>query len=54
MSHDEYEQALTFTFMRRTPGENGGVFRDPANAKKLRKKLKDAKKVAENRCFVRP
>ncbi|MDP7536411.1 MAG: hypothetical protein QF470_01075 [Methylococcales bacterium] len=54
MSHDEYDQALTFTFMRRTPGENGGVFRDPANAKKLRKKLKDAKKFANNRCFVRP
>lgn len=53
MTYEEYDQALTFTFMRRTPGENGGIFRDPENAKKLRKKLKDAKTFAENRCFVR-
>ena len=54
MTHDEYDQALTFTFMRRTPGENGSIFRDPPRAKQLRKKLKDAKKFADNRCFVRP
>jgi hypothetical protein len=53
MTHDEYDQALTFTFMRRTPGENGSIFRDPPRAKQLRKKLKDAKKFANNRCFVR-
>ena len=53
MTFDEYTQARTFTFLRRTPGEKGGVFRDPPHAKELRKKLKDADKFAEDSCFVK-
>ncbi len=53
MRFDEYTQARTFTFLRRTPGEKGGVFRDPPHAKELRKKLKDADKFAEDSCFVK-
>ena len=51
MSFKDYTEATTFTFMRRTPGENGSVFRDPPHAKQLRNKLKDAKAFAEKSCF---
>lgn len=53
MTFDEYTQAKTFTFLRRTPGEKGGVFRDPPQAKELRKKLKETDQLAEDSCFVK-
>lgn len=53
MSYKEYAQAKTFTYLRRTPGEKGGIFRDPPQAKKLRKQLKDAEKYAEDSCVVK-
>ena len=53
MSFAEYTEARTFTFLRRTPGEKGGVFRDPPQAKELRQRLKDAEKYADSNCFVR-
>ena len=53
MTYQEYTQAMTFTFMRRTPGEKGGIFRDPPQAKDLRNKLKEAKAFAKNACFVK-
>lgn len=54
MPYKEYTEAKTFTFMRSTPGEKGGVFRDPPEAAKLRKKLQEAEAYAEKSCFVRP
>ncbi len=53
MSYAEYAEAKTFTFMRSTPGEKGGIFRDAPKADKLRNKLQDAQKFAEESCFVK-
>ena len=52
MSYEEYAEAKTFTFMRSTPGEKGGIFRDTPKAEVLRNKLQDAQKYAEESCFV--
>mgnify|MGYP000476909307 CR=1 FL=1 len=49
----EYEAATTFTMLRSTPGENGSVFRDPAQSKDLRTLLKEAEASAEKSCFVK-
>ncbi len=48
----EYEGARTFSYLRKTPGENGAVFRDPEHAKNLRRRLKEAEAYAEAQCFV--
>jgi hypothetical protein len=53
MSYKEYAEAKTFTFMRSTPGEKGGIFRDVPKAEVLRKKLEAAQKYAEESCFVK-
>jgi hypothetical protein len=53
LSYKEYEEARTFTFLRSTPGEKGGAFRDPALAKDLRARLKEAEEYAEKSCFVK-
>ena len=53
MTYKEYAEAKTFTFLRRTPGEKGGIFRDPPQAKALKKKLSEAEEFAENSCFVK-
>lgn len=53
MTYKEYAEAKTFTFLRRTPGEKGAVFRDPPQAKILREKLKEAQQFAEDSCFVK-
>lgn len=53
LTYQEYEQARTFTFMRSTPGEKGGEFRDPSQSKDLRTRLKDAEKRAEKLCFIK-
>jgi hypothetical protein len=52
MSFADYEAAKTFTHLRSTPGEAGGVFRDPAQSKDLRKRMKEAESFAEKNCFV--
>jgi hypothetical protein len=49
----EYEAARTFSMLRSTPGEAGGVFRDPQQSKDLRKQLKEAEAYAEKQCFVK-
>ncbi len=49
----EYEAAKTFTLLKSTPGDAGGVFRDPKQSKDLRKKLKEAEAYAEKMCFVK-
>lgn len=53
MSFADYDQARTFGFMRKTPGEAGGVFRDPPEAKRLRKLMEEAEAYAEKSCFVK-
>ncbi len=53
LSFEEYEAATTFGYLRKTPGESGSVFRDPQQAKDLRKQLKEAEDYAESQCFVK-
>jgi hypothetical protein len=53
MTFAEYEEANTFNYLRSTPGEAGGVFRDPKQSKDLRKLLKEAEAYAEKQCFVK-
>ncbi|MGZ8201475.1 MAG: hypothetical protein ACXWUC_11895 [Methylosarcina sp.] len=49
----EFEAARTFMYLKSTPGESGGVFRDPKQSKDLRKLLKEAEAYAERNCFVK-
>jgi hypothetical protein len=53
LTFEEYEAAQTISYLRRMPGESGGVFRDPAKAKDLRKRLIEAEEYAEKNCFVK-
>jgi hypothetical protein len=53
LTFSEYEAAKTFSYLRSTPGDAGGVFRDPAQSKDLRKRLKEAEAYAEKNCFVK-
>ncbi len=53
LSFAEYEAARTFSMLKSTPGEAGGVFRDPKQSKDLRKQLKEAEAYAEKQCFVK-
>lgn len=53
MRFAEYEAAKTFSLLKSTPGEAGGVFRDPKQSKDLRKQMKDAEAYAEKNCFVK-
>lgn len=52
MSFAEYESAKTFSYLKKTPGENGAAFRDPQQSKDLRKLLKETDQDAESQCFV--
>lgn len=52
LSFAEYESATTFSYLKKTPGENGAAFRDPEQSKSLRTLLKEADQYAESRCFV--
>lgn len=53
MTFAEFEAAKTFTYLKSTSGESGGVFRDPKQSKDLRKLLKEAEAYAERMCFVK-
>ncbi|MGR8933434.1 MAG: hypothetical protein ACU837_03500 [Gammaproteobacteria bacterium] len=53
MRYHEYAEAKTFTYMRKTPGDQGGIFRDPPQAKELRNKLKEAEQYGDAQCFVK-
>ncbi len=48
-----YEEAVTFGFMGKTAGESGAAFRDPEQAKSLKKRIKEAEDDAETSCFVK-
>lgn len=53
LSFNDYEEAITFGFMGKTAGENGAAFRDPEQAKSLKKRIKAAEDYAESSCFVK-
>lgn len=53
LTFQEYEDAVTYGFMGKTAGEAGGAFRDPEQAKKLKKQIKEAEDYAESSCFVK-
>ncbi|EIJ43744.1 hypothetical protein BegalDRAFT_2916 [Beggiatoa alba B18LD] len=52
MSYDEYTKADTLARLLQARGERAAIFRDPPEAKALRKKFADIKTVAEKRCFI--
>jgi hypothetical protein len=49
---DEFTEAEAFALMRSTPGERGGVFRDPDRARALQKKYQETVAAAERSCRV--
>jgi hypothetical protein len=53
LTFKEYEEAVTFGFMGKTAGEAGSAFRDPEQAKSLKKQIKAAEEYAESSCFVK-
>lgn len=53
MSYEEFSEAQVFSQLRSTPGERGGVFRDPDQAKSLTQKLMAATERGKAACFVR-
>ncbi|MBZ4203270.1 MAG: hypothetical protein LAC70_09085 [Methylovulum sp.] len=53
MSFNDFESAKTFGYLKSTPGDAGGAFRDPKQAKDLGKRLKEAEADAEKQCFVK-
>ena len=54
LTFSEFESAKTFTYLSKgQTGDAGAVFRDPAQSKELRKRLKDAEASAEKSCFVK-
>ena len=52
IAYDEYVEGDVFSQLRTTPGERGGMFRDPDRASLLVKKISDITKMAEKSCFV--
>jgi len=53
LSFKDYEEAVTFGFMSKTAGESGSAFRDPQQAKELKKRIQAAEDEAEKSCFVK-
>jgi len=53
MSYQEFAEAQVFSQLRSTPGERGGVFRDPDQAQSLTEKLEAATERGRSACFVR-
>jgi hypothetical protein len=52
MSYEEFAEAQVFSQLRSTPGERGGVFRDPDQAGLLTEKLEAAIERGKAACFV--
>jgi len=53
LSYDEYVRAEVFAMLQRTPGERGGLFRDPDDARTLADRLLVVMEEAEGACFVK-
>ena len=52
MRYDEFAQAQVFSQLRSTPGERGGVFRDPDQAGLLTAKLEAATEQGKAACLI--
>ena len=50
MAYDDYVESSTFAKYATLPGEGGGIFRDPENAKKLAKHYRDLEKQSLQAC----
>lgn len=53
MSYDQWLEATTFRSFKAMPGEKGGVFRESSWGTKQVKRLEQAEKEAQRRCFLR-
>jgi hypothetical protein len=53
MSFADFEAAKTFGYLSKQAGDAGGVFRDPAQAKDLKTRIKEAEEYAQHACFVK-
>lgn len=54
LTFKEFESAKTFSYLSKgQTGDAGAVFRDPAQSKDLRARLKEAEAYAEKSCFVK-
>jgi hypothetical protein len=51
LSYDEYTKAVTYTNLRKTPGERGGLFRDRDRTGEIIELLAETRKDAERKCF---
>lgn len=51
--YDEYVRGEVYLNLRRTPGEKGGVFRDPDQAKSLYDRLLEIITTSEKSCRVK-
>ena len=55
LTFSDFESAKTFTYLSKgQTGDAGAVFRDPAQSKDLRTRLKEAEASAEKACFIKP
>ena len=53
IAYSDYTQAQTLSFLYRTPGEKGGMFRDAApRAQERIKSLRGLQAAAAEKCFV--
>lgn len=52
LSYSDYAEAQTFSYLKSTPGERGGVFRDPPRSRELTDALTEAEGDAANSCFL--
>ncbi len=50
--YEDFTEAEVYSQLRSTPGERGGVFRDPDRASLLVKKLRDVTEAAEKACLT--
>lgn len=53
LPYHDYVEAETFSVMTRTPGEQGGAFRDAPGARETVKEFKKIRKKAESSCFIK-
>ena len=52
LNFEEFEMALSGSYLSKLPGESGSAFRSSQNAKDLKKRFKEADQTAEKSCFV--
>ncbi len=52
IAYDDFVEAEVFVQLGRTPGDRGGVFRDPERASLLVRKINDLTEAAKKSCFM--